>query len=140
VQRGNLLIRSGTATLEAGSRATRNVLMTRGNLQVNGEIEGNILFFWGSVSLGPQAVVHGDIRGISGLIQKDAGAKVDGLVSIDLSNITILVDIIANFFLWLSILSMAVLAGLVFLVVVAVRRRKVTKEDQQDSAYSVADK
>ena len=136
VQRRNLLIRSGTASLEEGSRVTGDVLMTRGNLQANGEIEGDILFFWGNVSLGPQAVVHGDIRGMSGLIQKAEGAQVDGLVSIDLSNISILGDIIANFFRWLCLLSLAALGGLIFLVVMLVRRRRATKVEEQDSADS----
>jgi hypothetical protein len=140
VQRGNLLIRSGTATLEEGSLVTGDVLMTRGNILANGEIEGDILFFWGNVSLGPQAVVHGDIRGISGLIQKAEGAHVDGLISIDLTNISILVDIIANLFLWLCLLSLTALGGLIFLVVILVRRRRATKLEEQDSADNFADK
>jgi hypothetical protein len=77
---------------------------------------------------------------MSGLIQKAEGAQVDGLVSIDLSNISILGDIIANFFRWLCLLSLAALGGLIFLVVMLVRRRRATKVEEQDSADSATNK
>lgn len=125
--RGNLVITSGVATLEEGSRVTGNVLMTSGNLQVDGEIDGDIVMFSGNISLGPEAIVHGDIRGTSGTVQPAEGAQVLGQISTNQSAFRIGWGIFASLFALFCILPLVLIGGLILLVV-AVRRGRRTSQ------------
>jgi len=79
---GDFIMTSGEATLEEGSRVTGNVIMTSGTLNVDGQVDGDILFSSAkSINLGPSSVVAGDIRGTSGDVFQAEGAQVGGAIS-----------------------------------------------------------
>ncbi len=80
--RGDLIMTSGAATLEKGSHVTGNVFMTSGTLNVDGQIDGDIIYSSAkSISLGPDSVVGGDIKGTSGNVYRSEGAQVGGEIS-----------------------------------------------------------
>lgn len=81
---GDLIITSGEATLEEGSRVTGNIFMTSGTLNVDGEVDGDIMYSSAkSINLGPNSVVVGDIKGTSGNIYQANGSQVEGEISTD---------------------------------------------------------
>jgi cytoskeletal protein CcmA (bactofilin family) len=80
--RGHFIMTSGETTLEEGSRVTGDLVMTSGTLNVEGQVDGDILFSSAErVKLGPAAVVEGDIKGTSGRVELAEGARVDGQIS-----------------------------------------------------------
>lgn len=80
--RGDFIMTSGEATLKEGSRVTGNVIMTSGTLNVDGQVDGDILFSSAkSINLGPKSVVTGDIRGASGDIFQAEGSQVGGQIA-----------------------------------------------------------
>ena len=79
---GNLVITSGEATLEEGSRVTGNVYMTSGTLNVEGEVDGDIVFTSArKINLGSNSVVNGDIKGTSGNVVQAKGSQVGGKIT-----------------------------------------------------------
>lgn len=76
---GDFIMTSGEATLKEGSRVTGDVIMTSGVLNIDGQVDGDILFTSAeSINLGPNSVVGGNIKGTSGDIFRAEGAQVDG--------------------------------------------------------------
>jgi hypothetical protein len=59
---GDLLLRAGAADLAAGAQVAGTVYVLGGSLQAHGEIGGDLVVLGGRVSLGPTAVIHGDLR------------------------------------------------------------------------------
>lgn len=82
--RGDLIMTSGAATIEEGSRVTGNVFMTSGTLNVDGQVDGDIIYSSAkNINLGPDSVVGGDIKGTSGNVHRSDGAQVGGEISSD---------------------------------------------------------
>jgi len=79
---GDFIMTSGEATIEDGSRVTGNVIMTSGVLNVDGQVDGDILFTSAeSINLGPNSVVSGNIKGTSGDIFRAEGSQVEGEIT-----------------------------------------------------------
>lgn len=132
--RSNLVITSGDSTLEEGSRVTGNVLMTSGHLQVDGEVDGNVVMFSGNVSIGPEGIVHGDIRGTSGTVQQDGQtSQVEGQIELEQSTFTIGAGFFASLFGLICGLPLAVIGAVIFLVV-AFRRGRIPDEPLEPAA------
>lgn len=131
--RGNLVITSGDATLEADSRVTGNVLMTSGNLQVDGEIDGSVVMFSGKISIGPEGIIHGDIRGTSGTVQHGESTQVLGQIEMEQSTFTIGWGFFASLFGLLCIVPLVLIGGSILLVV-AVRRGRPTSSPPDRAA------
>lgn len=77
---GNLYVAGGTATLDEGSRVTGSVFLMGGNLQVNGEIDGNIAATGGLVTLGDTAQVKGDVSTFAAQLNQSNKARVEGKI------------------------------------------------------------
>lgn len=132
--RSNLVITSGDATLKEDSRVTGNVLMTSGHLQVDGEVDGNVVMFSGNVSIGPEGIVHGDIRGTSGTVLQDGQTtQVGGQIELEQSTFTIGAGFFASLFGLLCGLPLALIIA-VILVVVALRRGRTPDEPSEPAA------
>ena len=79
---GDLIMTSGEAILEDGSRVTGDVIMTSGVLNVDGQVDGDILFTSAeSINLGPNSVVGGNIKGTAGDIFRAEGSQVGGEIT-----------------------------------------------------------
>lgn len=123
--RGDLIITSGEATLEEGSRVTGNVYMTSGTLNVDGEIDGDIVFSSAkSINLGSNSVVGGNIKGTSGEVYQADGAKVSGDISTD-QTFTFGPGFFAQLFGILCGIPLAVVGSLVYMF--SRRRKKQTE-------------
>lgn len=138
--RGNLVITSGNAILEEETRVTGSVIMTSGDLLVNGEIEGSIYLFSGDVTLGPEAVVHGDIRGTSGDVKKIEGAQVLGQISKNATSFSISRGIIPGFIVLLCIIPLAVLVVFMALGAAIMRRKPLAVPQEQVTTDDVTQK
>jgi hypothetical protein len=121
--RGDLVITSGNATLEEGSRVTGDVVMMSGNLYADGEVDGDILITSGNIELGPNANVHGDIKGTSGNVTRADGARVGGQVSTSQSGFSVGYSFFARFLLCCCVLPPLAIV-LFFVLIVAVLRRR----------------
>lgn len=80
---GNLLVFGGTATIEAGAQVTGDVILFGGSVVIEGEVGGNISATGGSINLGSQAIVQGDVNVLGVNIQQDEGAQILGEVNVD---------------------------------------------------------
>jgi len=79
---GDFIMTSGEATIEEGSRVTGDVVMTSGVLNIDGQVDGDILFTSAeSINLGPNSVVGGNIKGTSGDIFRADGSQVGGEIT-----------------------------------------------------------
>ena len=76
---GDVLVQAGTAEFAAGSTVAGSVYLVGGELVLNGNIAGDLVVLDGKASLGPQAVVDGDLRlGGAGTVQLAETAVVQG--------------------------------------------------------------
>ena len=76
---GDFIMTSGEATIEEGSRIIGDVILTSGVLNVDGQVDGDILFTSAeSINLGPNSIVGGNIKGTSGDIFRADGSQVGG--------------------------------------------------------------
>jgi len=123
--RGDLIITSGETTLEEGSRVTGNVIMTSGTLNVDGQVDGDIIYSSAkSVNLGPNSIVGGDIKGTSGEVYRSEGARVDGEISGD-HTFTLGTGFFAKAFGLLCGIPLAIIGAMVYLF--SFRRKKVVE-------------
>lgn len=60
--RGSIIISGGKVTVKTGANIDGDIYMLDGNLQVNGEISGDISFIGGSLNLGPDAIIRGNLN------------------------------------------------------------------------------
>ena len=121
--RGDLIMTSGEATLEEGSRVTGNVIMTSGRLNVDGQVDGDILYSSAkSINLGPNSVVGGNIKGTSGDVYLSEGAQVDGEIRSD-HTFSLGAGFFAKAFGLLCGVPLALIGSVVFLL--SARRKKV---------------
>ncbi len=75
--RGALVVTGGRAVLAPGSRTEGPVLLSGGTLTVDGLVDGEILAPGGVLSLGPWAVLRGDL-GVGGAFERHPDAVVEG--------------------------------------------------------------
>jgi len=120
--RGDLIITSGEATLEEGSRVTGNVFMTSGTLNVDGHVDGDIIYSSAeSINLGSKSVVDGDIKGTSGNVYREEGSQVGGVIGSDQA-FTLGAGFFSKVFGILCGIPLALLGSIVYLL--SNRRRK----------------
>jgi hypothetical protein len=86
-------------------------------------VEGDILLTSGDIELGPNANVHGDIKGTSGRVTRADGARVGGQVSTSQTSFSVGFPLFARYLLLCCLLPLVVLVGIILLIVVSVRRR-----------------
>lgn len=75
----DLTIIGGDVRLEAGS-TVRHVTILGGSLAANGSVQRDIDAYGGSVRLGAEAVVRGDVNVVGGSFNRIEGARVEGQV------------------------------------------------------------
>jgi hypothetical protein len=75
---GDVLLRAGTAEFSAGSQVNGSVYVVGGELVVNGQIAGDLAVLDGTVTLGPEAVIGGDLRAGGGTTRQAETAVVQG--------------------------------------------------------------
>jgi len=123
--RGDLIMTSGETTLEEGSRVTGNVIMTSGTLNVDGQVDGDIIYSSAkSINLGPRSVVGGDIKGTSGDVYRMEGSQIGGEIIGDHA-FTLSSDFFAKVFGLLCGVPLALIGSVVYLF--SNRRKKVAE-------------
>ena len=75
---GDVLLRAGTAEFSAGSQVNGTVYVVGGELLANGRIAGDLAVLDGAVTLGPEAVVGGDLQDGGGTKRRANKAVVQG--------------------------------------------------------------
>jgi hypothetical protein len=76
---GDVLVQAGTVEFATGSTVAGSVYVVGGEVVLNGTITGDLVVLDGQVTLGPQAVVEGDLRlGGAGAMQSAETAVVQG--------------------------------------------------------------
>lgn len=78
---GDLIVIGGAASLPAGARLVGSAHVLGGSLEVNGEINGDVSFLNGELSLGPTARIEGDLNLGSGAYYPAPGAVIAGRVN-----------------------------------------------------------
>jgi cytoskeletal protein CcmA (bactofilin family) len=118
---GNLLVFGGAATVEDSARVIGDVVLFGGNVIIEGEVDGNVSATGGSLSLGSQSIVHGDVRLLGASIQQDDGAQILGEFTVDGQQAQTLrdsfagrfvdriLDLLWSVFLWFAFSALAVL-------------------------------
>lgn len=113
--KGDLIMTSGETTLEEGSRVTGNVIMTSGTLNVDGKVDGDIIYSSAkSINLGPRSVVGGDIKGTSGDVYRAKGSQVGGEIGND-QTFTLGADFFTRVFGFLCGVPLALIGSVVYL-------------------------
>lgn len=75
---GDVFLRAGTVDLPAGSQIDGSLYMLGGALSANGEIGGDLFLLDGALTLGPRAVVGGDLRHAGGTVNIADSAHIAG--------------------------------------------------------------
>jgi hypothetical protein len=78
---GDLVVIGGSATTLADSRVAGGVALIGGALDIDGEVGEDVFALGGIVTLGPQALIHGDLVTIGAVVNRSEGARVEGQVT-----------------------------------------------------------
>lgn len=104
----------------AANETVKDVVAVRGNVTVNGTVEGNAVAVLGNISIGPKGVVKKDATAVRGTVALADGAKVFGSIT-EISGFGVsggscpFAPLLAGFFGFAWIFLLAVLAGLLAL-------------------------
>ena len=71
----------GDVTVERHEEIDGEVVAVFGSARVHGKVRQQVVSVLGSVSLGPDAVVDGDVVSVGGRVFRDAGARIGGAVT-----------------------------------------------------------
>jgi hypothetical protein len=71
----------GDVRVERDELIERDVVVVFGSAQIDGEVEGEVTVVMGSLTLGPEAVLHRDVTVIGGALTRAATARIDGSVN-----------------------------------------------------------
>lgn len=82
---GGLAVFGGQATLEENSRVNGDIVLMGGALDIDGEVNGDINAFGGTVTLEDHAIVRGDINAIGATLKRSEKAVVQGTVNTEQS-------------------------------------------------------
>jgi cytoskeletal protein CcmA (bactofilin family) len=77
---GDTLLFGGDLRMADGSRVEGNVVVFGGYGEIDGEVDGDVAFIGGNVSLGPTAKINGDVASVGGQIERAEGAYVRGQI------------------------------------------------------------
>ncbi len=75
---GNVAVVSGDLTLAPGAEVRGDALNTGGNSDLAGTVMGDVSTLFGHLLLRSTAVLHGDLAVLSGSMEREAGAQVQG--------------------------------------------------------------
>jgi hypothetical protein len=78
---GDLVVIGGSGTTQPGSHVVGGVALIGGMLDISGEVDEDIFALGGIVTLGPTAVVHGDVITIGAIVNRSELAQVEGQVT-----------------------------------------------------------
>jgi hypothetical protein len=78
---GDLVVIGASATTEVESEVQGNVALIGGFLNADGTIDGDVFGMGGIITLGPTAVVHGNLVTLGAVVNKADGAVVEGQIS-----------------------------------------------------------
>lgn len=67
-------------TLAEGETAREPVVVIGGSARIDGHVEDDVVVLGGSLRLGPNAVVDGDVVTFGGALTRDAGARIGGTI------------------------------------------------------------
>jgi hypothetical protein len=122
---GDLIFPAGNITFTEGSRVQGTAIVLCCNVIVDGAIDGNLFVVSGNIIFGPRAVVRGDVKLLSGNIDRAPGSQIKGTISRPFSA-RLLVDL----------LRVACLAPLLFLgVMVLLARWLLNRRSQLSPLY-----
>lgn len=68
----------GDVRVERDEFIERDVVVVMGSAEVNGEVGGEVTVVMGSLTLGPEAIVHGEATVIGGTVNRSPTARIDG--------------------------------------------------------------
>ncbi len=80
VVNGDTILFGGDLRMADGSRIEGNVVVFGGYGEIDGEVNGDVAFIGGNVSLGPTARINGDVASVGGQIERAEGAYVRGQI------------------------------------------------------------
>jgi hypothetical protein len=75
---GDLLVYAGNVVLESGSKVDRNVTLFGGDLDVAGEIGGDVTVWGGNITARSGAVIRGQVVSVGGKVVREDGADIRG--------------------------------------------------------------
>ena len=76
--RGDLLVYAGNVKLEEGSKASRDVTLFGGDLDVAGQIDGDVTVWGGNITIRSSAVIRGQVVSVGGKVVREEGADIRG--------------------------------------------------------------
>ena len=71
-------------TLEEGSLVVGDVVIVGGDVEIYGEVDGNVIAIGGQAYLGEDCVVNADLVTIGGAVQREEGALVRGAITAEM--------------------------------------------------------
>jgi len=74
----------GSAELEEGSLVVGDVVIVGGDVEIYGEVDGNVIAIGGQAYLGEDCVVNADLVTIGGAVQREEGALVRGAITAEM--------------------------------------------------------
>jgi cytoskeletal protein CcmA (bactofilin family) len=80
VVNGDTILFGGDLRMADGSGVEGNVVVFGGYGEIDGEVNGDVAFIGGNVSLGPTARINGDVASVGGQIERAEGAYVRGQI------------------------------------------------------------
>ena len=116
---GSLIVPSANVTLEEGSEVTGSVVVLCCNLDVGGQVGGDILLLTGNLSLDPGAEIGGDVSVLSGNLAFSPGVLPEGRISSSLS-----LGIILKYGVLPVLACVALPLLLVYLILYVILRRR----------------
>jgi hypothetical protein len=75
---GNLLVYAGNVKLEEGSEVRRDVTLFGGDLDVAGQIDGDVTVWGGNITIRSSAVIRGQVVSVGGKVVREEGADIRG--------------------------------------------------------------
>lgn len=82
--RGGLVVVGGTALLEEDTLVIGDIVVVGGQVEIFGEVEGNVIAIGGRAYLGKHAVVNEDLVTVGGTVQREEGALVRGSITAEM--------------------------------------------------------
>jgi hypothetical protein len=76
--RGDLLVYAGNVKLEEGSKVSRDVTLFGGDLDVAGQIDGDVTVWGGNITIRSSAVIRGQVVSVGGKVVREEGADIRG--------------------------------------------------------------
>jgi len=74
--RENVITLGGDITVEG--KVNKNVVAIGGTITISGEVDDSVVGIGTKISIKSTAVIHGDLVGLGGILEKEAGCRVDG--------------------------------------------------------------